>query len=225
MDIRACTMLREFHLDCWKFPEGLDPKDFCLNFPHLETLLLGPCQTLKPIKISGPSLRKTRVSASKSSSFQYMGTTFQPYLAPTDASKNLESSNLVLVPKIDEVNRDWFHKLRSHLENFSNYDTTLDFDERKTSPREHPRSKPGGRVPSQPLHHIKHLMLDLNKLKYQQEYLMRYIIDNLLWMSHPNTLTLSVPTSFAAPLAQEVSKQLYGGQSYLIPLLVGGGKS
>ncbi|KAM3246177.1 hypothetical protein P3L10_007944 [Capsicum annuum] len=190
MDIRACTMLREFHLDCWKFPEGLDPEDFCLNFPHLETLLLGPYQTLKPIKIS----------------------------APTDASKNLESSNLVLVPKIDEVNRDWFHKLRSHLENFSNYDATLDLrlrDERKTSPREHPRSKPGGRVPSQPLHHIK----------YQQEYLMRYIIDNLLWMSHPNTLTLSVPTSFAAPLAQEVSKQLYGGQSYLIPLLVGGGKS
>ncbi|KAK4717951.1 hypothetical protein R3W88_016289 [Solanum pinnatisectum] len=25
---------------------------------------------------------------------------------------------------------------------------------------------------------------------------MRYIIYNLLWMSHPNTLTLSIPTSF-----------------------------
>ncbi|KAM3246125.1 hypothetical protein P3L10_007892 [Capsicum annuum] len=52
-------------------------------------------------------------------------------------------------------------------------------------------------------------MLDMNKLKHQQEYLMRYIIDNLLWMSDPNTLTLSIPASFA-PLAHRTSKELYG---------------
>lgn len=61
----------------------------------------------------------------------------------------------------------------------------------------HPSSKPSGRAPTQPLHYIKHLKLDMNKLKYQEEHLMRYIIDNLLWMSHPNTLTLSIPTSFS----------------------------
>ncbi|KAG5619032.1 hypothetical protein H5410_018856, partial [Solanum commersonii] len=38
--------------------------------------------------------------------------------------------------------------------------------------------------------------------------LMRYIIDNLLWMSHPNSLTLSVSTSFAS-IAYGVSKELF----------------
>uniref|UniRef100_M1DU52 F-box family protein n=1 Tax=Solanum tuberosum TaxID=4113 RepID=M1DU52_SOLTU len=55
MDIRACKMLREFHLNCSKLPNGLDPENFCSDFPHLETLLMGP---EKPINISGSSLRK-----------------------------------------------------------------------------------------------------------------------------------------------------------------------
>ncbi|KAG5617652.1 hypothetical protein H5410_017476 [Solanum commersonii] len=62
MDIHACKMLREFHLDCWKFPHGLDPENFCSDFPHLETLLLGPCQTEKPIRILSSSLRKWTLS-------------------------------------------------------------------------------------------------------------------------------------------------------------------
>ncbi|MCE3050075.1 hypothetical protein HAX54_046435 [Datura stramonium] len=144
MDIRACKMLREFHLDCWRFPQGLDPENISSHFPRLETLLLGPCQTEKPIKIkiSGPLLtkwilsfpglyecsRKSIVSTPNNlSSFQYMGTMFQPYLAlPSDTSKVLGSSNIVLIPKTNEVNRAWFLKLRSHLENFSNYNTILD---------------------------------------------------------------------------------------------------
>uniref|UniRef100_M1A435 F-box family protein n=1 Tax=Solanum tuberosum TaxID=4113 RepID=M1A435_SOLTU len=140
MDVRSCKMLREFHLDCWKFPNGLDPDNFCSDFPHLETLLMGPCQTEKPINISGSSLRKwilsfpqlyecsrrSKDSSPNLSSFQYKDTTFQPYLAPP--SERLENNNnIVLVPKVHEImNRAWFHKLRSHLENFSNYNTTLD---------------------------------------------------------------------------------------------------
>ncbi|XP_049349456.1 uncharacterized protein LOC125814029 [Solanum verrucosum] len=90
MDIHACKMLREFHLDCWKFPHGLDPENFCSDFPHLETLLLGPCQTEKPIRILSSSLRKwtlsfpqvyecDMVSSPNLSSFQiqYKGTTFE----------------------------------------------------------------------------------------------------------------------------------------------------
>ncbi|KAK6795773.1 hypothetical protein RDI58_009228 [Solanum bulbocastanum] len=78
MDIHACKMIREFHLNCSKFPNGLDPENFCSDFPHLETLLLGPCQTEKPITIS-----------------------------------------------------TWFLTLRSHLENFSNHNTTLELRIRK----------------------------------------------------------------------------------------------
>lgn len=167
----------------------------------LETLLMGPCQTVKPLKII--------VSAPNLSFFQYMGpTSFQPSLAP---SKLLKSSFIVLVPQIDEMNRGWFFKLRSYLENFSNYNTILDLricEETSSIVGKYPRSKLNGRAPTQPLHHIKHLMLDMNKLKNQEEYLMRYIIDNLLWMSQPNTLTLSIPTSFA-PLAHGVCKELY----------------
>ncbi|KAH0703806.1 hypothetical protein KY290_006332 [Solanum tuberosum] len=224
MDVRSCKMLREFHLDCWKFPNGLDPDNFCSDFPHLETLLMGPCQTEKPINISGSSLRKwilsfpqlyecsrrSKDSSPNLSSFQYKDTTFQPYLAPP--SERLENNNnIVLVPKVHEImNRAWFHKLRSHLENFSNYNTTLDLCVREeTRSCGHPKGKPSGRAPTQPLHHIKHLMVDMNKLKYQQEYLMGYIIDNLLWISHPNTLTLSIPASFS-PTAWEVSKKLFG---------------
>ncbi|XP_049393752.1 uncharacterized protein LOC125858112 [Solanum stenotomum] len=224
MDIRSCKMLREFHLDCWKFPNGLHPDNFCSDFPHLETLLMGPCQTEKPINISSSSLRKWILSfpqlyecsrRSKDSSpnlfsFQYKDTTFQPYLAPP--SELLENNNnIVLVPKVHEImNRAWFHKLRSHLENFSNYNTTLDLCVcEETRSCGHPKGKPSGRAPTQPLHNIKHLMVDMKKLKYQQEYLMGYIIDNLLWMSHPNTLTLSIPASFS-PTAWEVSKKLFG---------------
>ncbi|KAK4735928.1 hypothetical protein R3W88_010189 [Solanum pinnatisectum] len=187
MDIRACKMLREFHLNCSKFPNGLDPENFCSDFPHLETLLLGPCHTKKPIKTSGSSLRKwilsipqvyecTRkcvVSSPNLSYFKYKGTTFQPYLAP---SKLLETNyNIVLIPKINEImKRAWFLKLRSHLENFSNHNTTLEI-RIKTSAC-HPSSKPSGRAPTQPLHYIKHIMVDMNKLKYQEEHLMRYIL-------------------------------------------------
>ncbi|KAH0763050.1 hypothetical protein KY290_019123 [Solanum tuberosum] len=172
-------MLREFHLDCWKFPNGLDPDNFCSDFPHLETLLMGPCQTEKPINISGSSLRKwilsfpqlyecsrrSKDSSPNLSSFQYKDTTFQPYLAPP--SERLENNNnIVLVPKVHEImNRAWFHKLRSHLENFSNYNTTLDLCVREeTRSCGHPKGKPSGRAPTQPLHHIKHLMVDMNKL-------------------------------------------------------------
>ncbi|KAH0763049.1 hypothetical protein KY290_019122 [Solanum tuberosum] len=87
MDIRACKMLREFHLNCSKLPNGLDPENFCSDFPHLETLLMGP---EKPINISGSSLRKWILS----------------------------------IPQI--MKRAWFLKLRSHLQNFSNHNTTLE---------------------------------------------------------------------------------------------------
>ncbi|KAH0671696.1 hypothetical protein KY284_022783 [Solanum tuberosum] len=115
MDIRACKMLREFHLNCSKLPNGLDPENFCSDFPHLETLLMGP---EKPINISGSSLRKWILSIPQ-------GTTFQSYLAP---SKLLETNyNIVLVPKINKImKRAWFLKLRSHLQNFSNHNTTLE---------------------------------------------------------------------------------------------------
>ncbi|XP_027771294.1 uncharacterized protein LOC107013651 [Solanum pennellii] len=220
MDIRSCKMLRKFHLDCWKFPNGLDPDNFCSDFPHFETLLIGPCQTEKPINISGSSLRKWILSfpqlyecsrrSINSSSFQYKDTTFHRYLAsPSELLEN--NNNIVLVPKVPEImNRAWFHKLRSHLENFSNYNTTLDLCFLKeTSSCGHPKGTPSGRAPTQPLHHIKHLMVDMYKLKYQQAYLMGYIVDNLLWMSHPNTLTLLVPASFS-PTACEISKKLFG---------------
>lgn len=62
------------------------------------------------------------------SSFLYKDTTFQPYLAPPSyTSKVLEGNyNIVLVPKVHEIiKRAWFLKLRSHLGNFSNYNTTL----------------------------------------------------------------------------------------------------
>ncbi|XP_015069587.1 uncharacterized protein LOC107014248 [Solanum pennellii] len=217
MDIRACKMLREFHLNCTKFPNGLDPRNLCSDFPHLETLLLGPCWTRKPIKTSLRKLilsipkiyectRKTLVSSPNLSYFEYKGITFQPYLAP---SKLLETNyTIVLVPKIHEImKRAWFLKWRSHLENFSNHNTTLEI--RIKTSLCHPSSKPSGRAPTQPLHYIKHLKVDMNKLIYQEEHLMRYIIDNLLWMSHPNTLTLSIPTSFS-PTAIGVIKKLYG---------------
>ncbi|KAK4735929.1 hypothetical protein R3W88_010190 [Solanum pinnatisectum] len=199
LSIHSCKMLQEFHLDCWKFPNGLDPDNFCSDFTHLEL-----CSSLRKWMLSFPQLyecsRRSIDSSPNLSSFQYKGTTFQPYLAPP--SEVLENiNNIVLVPKVREImNRAWFHKLRSHLDNFSNYNTTLDLCVRE---------EPSGRAPTQPLHHIKHLMVDMNKLKYQQEYLMEYIIDNLLWMSHPNTLTLSIPTNFS-PTAYEVSKKLFG---------------
>ncbi|KAK4735935.1 hypothetical protein R3W88_010196 [Solanum pinnatisectum] len=157
---RDGNFAREFHLNCSKFPNGLDTENFCSDFPHLETLLLGPCQTEKPITISSSYI----VSSSNLPSFQYKRTTVQPYLAPLSDTEM--SYNIVLVPKIHEImHRAWFLTLRSHLENFSNHNTTLE--------------------------------------------LRIHIIDNLLWMSHPNTLTLSIPTSFC-PTALEGSKQLYG---------------
>ncbi|XP_075106774.1 uncharacterized protein LOC142179797 [Nicotiana tabacum] len=133
MDIRACRMLQEFHLDCLKFPIGLDHKKFCSDFPHLETLLLGPCETWKPVKISSPSLRTlilffTRmyeysrtgvVSAPNLCYFEYIGTTFKPFLAPNDTPKFLKT-RIILVYNMEKINRAWFLKLRSHLKNFSN---------------------------------------------------------------------------------------------------------
>lgn len=59
-------------------------------------------------------------------------------------------------------------------------------------------SKVIGRVQTRTLHHIKHVLLDMNKLKFRYEYLMKYIMDCLFWMSHPDTLTLSIPSRFVA---------------------------
>ncbi|KAL3343643.1 hypothetical protein AABB24_027255, partial [Solanum stoloniferum] len=221
MDIRACRMLREFYLDCLKFPKGLDHENICSDFPHLETLLVRSCETEKPLKILGPSLKKCVlsfppqyeysrqiiVSVPSSSFFQYMDTPILSSLAPSsDTSELLESIILVLVPQVHVMNRGWFLNLTSHLESFSNYNTILDLRIRvETS---YLVGKLNGRTSTKPLHHIKHLMLEMIELKFQQEYLMRYIIDNLLWMSHPNSLTLSVPTSFAS-LTYGVSKELF----------------
>lgn len=60
------------------------------------------------------------------------------------------------------------------------------------------------RAPTQPLHHIKHLKLDLTQLKFPQENhenMMKYIIDSLFWMARPMKLTLSLPTTSFNALA------------------------
>lgn len=62
-------------------------------------------------------------------------------------------------------------------------------------------SIPIGRSPTQVVPHIELLKLDIRLKVVPQEShgcLLKYIIDNLLWMSHPNALTLSMPASFAA---------------------------
>lgn len=61
-------------------------------------------------------------------------------------------------------------------------------------------SIPIGRIPTQVIPHIELLKLDIRLNVPQESHgcLLKYIIDNLLWMSHPNALTLSMPTSFSA---------------------------
>uniref|UniRef100_M1A402 At1g61320/AtMIF1 LRR domain-containing protein n=1 Tax=Solanum tuberosum TaxID=4113 RepID=M1A402_SOLTU len=125
MDIRACTMLQEFHLDCGRFPVGLN-EDLCSDFPHLETLYFG-CQTRKYTKISSQSLRTLTLSFTKRleistpnlSSFKYIGTQYIPCLAPSDSSKLVET-RIELLIKAPTINNVWFKKLIIHLNNFSN---------------------------------------------------------------------------------------------------------
>ncbi|XP_059304017.1 uncharacterized protein LOC132055995 isoform X1 [Lycium ferocissimum] len=209
MNIRACRMLRELHLDCRKFPEGLDHEHFCSDFPHLETLYLGPCETLKRVKISSSSLRnltlmftqlynynysrKSVVWAPNLCYFHYVGRTFKSSLAPSDTPKLLEKNCISLVPHIEKINRAWFLQLRSHLKKISNHiGLVLVIREEKTSfsdlgKRGHKLwSIPIGRAPTQLLPHIKRLKLDI-RLKVPEEShrcLMKYIIDNLLLMSN-----------------------------------------
>ncbi|XP_055825286.1 uncharacterized protein LOC129893886 [Solanum dulcamara] len=223
MDIRACRMLREFHLQCNIFPVGLDHEHFISDFPHLENLMLGPCETSKRVKISSPSLRKLTllftqlynynysrksvVSVPNLCFFHYVGRTFKSSLAPSETPKFLKIIGVSLVPHIEKINRAWFLQLRSHLKKISNpvalaliiYDQAI-FSE--LSKRGHKLwSIPIGRSPTQVVPHIELLKLDIRLKVHPQEShgcLLKYIIDNLLWMSHPNALTLSMPASFAA---------------------------
>ncbi|KAK4735975.1 hypothetical protein R3W88_010236 [Solanum pinnatisectum] len=189
MDIRAYRMLREFHLECPTFPVGFDHEHFISDFPHLENLILGPCETSKRVKISSPSLRKLTlmftqlydynysrksvVSVPNLCSFQYVGRTFKSSLAPSETRKLLKTIGISLVPHVEKINRAWFLQLRSHLTKLNNrIGLALNIRDQ----------------------------LDI-RFKVPEEShgcLLKYIIDNLLWMSHPNLLTLSMPTSFAA---------------------------
>ncbi|PHU24720.1 hypothetical protein BC332_09827 [Capsicum chinense] len=222
MDIRACRMLREFHLECPLLPVGLDHEHFCSDFPHLETLVLGPCVTLKRVKISSPSLkkltlmytqlynynysRKSVVSAPNLCSFQYVGRTFKSSLAPSETPKFLKVTGISLIPQVEKINRAWFLQLRSHLKKISNrIGLALIIRDQTSFPELGKRghkswSIPIGRTPTQLLPRIEHLKLDI-RLKVPLEShgcLLKYIIDNLLWMSQPNALTLSMPANFTA---------------------------
>ncbi|MCE3052026.1 hypothetical protein HAX54_051432 [Datura stramonium] len=235
MNIGACRMLREFHLECPMFPVGLDNEHFCSDFPHLETLLLGPCETSERVKISSSSLRKLTlmfpklynynhsrksvVSVPNLCSFQYVGKTFRSSLAPSDSPKFLNNTCISLVPQIEKINRAWFLQLRSHLKKLSNrVGVALIIRDQtsfsKLSKRGHRLwSIPTGRSPTQLLPHIQHLKLDI-RLKVPQEShgcLLKYIIDNFLWMSRPNEMTLSMPASFTA-LALGVRNELFTGR-------------
>ncbi|XP_015161728.1 uncharacterized protein [Solanum tuberosum] len=222
MDIRACRMLREFHLECPTFPVGFDHEHFISDFPHLENLILGPCETSKRVKISSPSLRKLTlmftqlynynysrksvVSVPNLCSFQYVGRTFKSSLAPSETRKLLKTIGISLVPHVEKINRAWFLQLRSHLTKLNNRIGLALTIRDQTSfsalgKRGHKLwSISIGRIPTQVVPHIGHLKLDI-RFKVPEEShgcLLKYIIDNLLWMSHPNVLTLSMPTSFAA---------------------------
>ncbi|KAH0763079.1 hypothetical protein KY290_019152 [Solanum tuberosum] len=115
---------------------------------------------------------------------------------------------LDLINEIDfhEINRAWFLQLRSHLTKLNNRIGLALTIRDQTSfsalgKRGHKLwSISIGRIPTQVVPHIGHLKLDI-RFKVPEEShgcLLKYIIDNLLWMSHPNVLTLSMPTSFAA---------------------------
>lgn len=114
MNIRACRMVREF-------PVGFDNEHFISDFPHLENLVLGPCEISKCVKISSPSLRKLTLiftqlynyNTSRKSvvlvlnlcSFQYVGRTFKSFLAPSETQKLLNTINIF-----------WFLMLRRSIE-------------------------------------------------------------------------------------------------------------
>ncbi|XP_015067954.1 uncharacterized protein LOC107012592 [Solanum pennellii] len=222
MDIRACKMLREFHLECPTFPVGFDHEHFISDFPYLETLIIGPCETSKRVKISSPSLRKLTlmftqlynynysrksvVSVPNLCSFQYVGRTFKSSLAPSGTPKFLKTTGISLVPHVEKINRAWFLQLRSHLTKLSNRIGLALIIRAQTSFSELGKqghrlwSIPIGRIPTQVIPHIELLKLDIRLNVPQESHgcLLKYIIDNLLWMSHPNALTLSMPTSFAA---------------------------
>ncbi|WMV22233.1 hypothetical protein MTR67_015618 [Solanum verrucosum] len=134
MDIRACRMLREFHLDCMKFPNGLDHENFCSDFPRLETLLMGPCEAKKTVKILSSSLRtlflfftrmhedsRTRVVfAPNLSTYECVGTTFKPFLNPSDAPSLLETK-IGLAYHVKKIHKPLtFINLRDRLKDFSN---------------------------------------------------------------------------------------------------------
>ncbi|KAL3343641.1 hypothetical protein AABB24_027253 [Solanum stoloniferum] len=222
MDIRACRMLREFHLECPTFPVGFDYEHFISDFPHLENLILGPCETSKRVKISSLSLRKLTlmftqlynynysrksvVSVPNLCSFQYVGRTFKSSLALSETRKLLKTIGISLVPHVEKINRAWFLQLRSHLTKLNNRIGLALTIRDQTSfsalgKRGHKLwSISIGRIPTQVVPHIGHLKLDI-RFKVPEEShgcLLKYIIDNLLWMSHPSVLTLSMPTSFAA---------------------------
>ncbi|XP_015069004.1 uncharacterized protein LOC107013656 [Solanum pennellii] len=222
MNIRACRMLREFHLVCHTFPVGFEHEHFISDFPHLEKLVLGPCETSKRVNISSPSLKKLTLiytqlynyNSSRKSvvlvpnlcSFQYVGTTFKSFLAPSETQKLLKTINISLVPHVEKINRVWFLQLRSHLTKLKNrIELALTIHDQTSfsvlGKRGHKLwSISIGRIPTQVVPHIEHLKLDI-RFKVPEEShgcLLKYIIDNLLWMSHPNVLTISMSTSFAA---------------------------
>ncbi|PHU24721.1 hypothetical protein BC332_09828 [Capsicum chinense] len=199
MDIRACRMLREFHLRCSILPVGLGHEDFCSDFPHLETLLLGPCVTGKRVKISSPSLRNLTFN------LKYVGRSFKSSFGPSDAPKFLKIS-ISLAPRTKKINRAWFLQLRRQLTKISSR-VVLAFiihDQASFSElgkRGHKLwSMPIGRTSTQVLPRIQHLKLDIRLTDPEESLgcLLKYIINNLLWMSRPNALTLSMPASFTA---------------------------
>ncbi|PHT88735.1 hypothetical protein T459_10841 [Capsicum annuum] len=221
MDIRACRMLREFHLRCSILPVGLGHEDFCSDFPHLENLLLGLCVTGKRVKISSPSLRnltlkftqlynykysrKSVLSVPNLCSYQYVGRSFKSSFGPSDAPKFLKIS-ISLAPRTKKINRAWFLQLRRQLTKISSR-VVLAFiihDQASFSElgkRGHKLwSMPIGRTSTQVLPRIQHLKLDIRLTDPEESLgcLLKYIINNLLWMSRPNALTLSMPASFTA---------------------------
>ncbi|KAK4735971.1 hypothetical protein R3W88_010232 [Solanum pinnatisectum] len=189
MDIRACTMLREFHLDCERFPIGLN-EDLCSNFPHLKTFQSLRTLTLfftKRLEISTPNL----------STFKYIGTKYIPCLAQSDSSKLVET-RIELLIKTPKINNAWFEKLIIHINNFSNnivlslciWDEITKFSAMDNRGLQ-------WWIPTQLIHHIEHLELDMTKLKLiRHEFFMRFVIDSLLNMSHSKTLTLSISSYF-----------------------------
>ncbi|KAK4735972.1 hypothetical protein R3W88_010233 [Solanum pinnatisectum] len=203
------------------------------------------------VKISSSSLRtlflfftrmhedsRTRVVfAPNLSTYQCVGTTFKPFLNPSDAP-NLLETKIGLAYHVKKINQPLtFINLRDRLKDFSNniglslcirdddddnnelyyllcyimhifypLQNLLHQGEGETLP-----SKVIEREQTPPLHHIKHVLLDMSKIKVRYEYLMKYIMNGLFWMSHPDTLTLLIPSRLQ-PMENDIIEELKNRQ-------------